>query len=225
MESNWSTSSSSSASQRLPHDYLTEPTPQYSARQSVYPGHYPAFSGQQRVGLEHVRYGPQPSNIGGIYYRAPPHDYSMDGILSPDIFDDVGARNISSEMNYPATSSGIPSTNQPPNVSTFSVSPTPLIDSTRSLFPDAGSYLRQQLGLSAHEPITLKSLPDPAPGEKPSTPLPMLIKLAIYGSPNKQLTLQEIYSELENRFQWFRDHKHEKAWKVRFLFAVACFCA
>ena len=105
-------------------------------------------------------------------------------------------------------------TDQPPNISTFSVSSTPPIDSDRSLFPDAGPYLRQQLGLSAHEPISLRSLPEPPPGEKPSTPLPMLVKLAIYGSPNRQLTLQEIYTELENRFQWFRDHKDDKAWKV-----------
>ncbi|KAF8120360.1 hypothetical protein EV363DRAFT_1478330, partial [Boletus edulis] len=87
------------------------------------------------------------------------------------------------------------------------------MDSSRPRFPDAGPYLRQQLGLSSHEPVRLQSLPDPPLGEKPTTPLPMLIKLAIYGSPNKQLTLQEIYAGLENRFQWFRDHKHEKAWK------------
>jgi hypothetical protein len=223
VESNWSTSSSSSApSQRLPHDYLVEQTSQYS--QGPHPTHatayhYPAYLGQHRVGLEHVRYA-QPSNPGGPYYRAPPQDYPISDLLSPEIFDDAGARiTISSEMNYPAASSTssaipIPSTNQPPNVSTFSVSSAPLIDSARSLFPDAGPYLRQQLGLSAHEPISLESLPDPAPGEKPSTPLPMLIKLAIYGSPHKQLTLQEIYSQLQNRFQWFRDHKNEKAWKV-----------
>ncbi|KAF8556540.1 winged helix DNA-binding domain-containing protein, partial [Imleria badia] len=87
------------------------------------------------------------------------------------------------------------------------------MDSTRSAFPDAGPYLRQQLGLSADDAISLQSLPDPPAGEKPSAPLPMLIKLAIYGSPNQQLTLQEIYNELENRFQWFREHKHDKAWK------------
>ncbi|KAF8135202.1 hypothetical protein EV363DRAFT_1160371, partial [Boletus edulis] len=78
------------------------------------------------------------------------------------------------------------------------------MDSSRPRFPDAGPYLRQQLGLSSHEPVRLQSLPDPPLGEKPTTPLPMLIKLAIYGSPNKQLTLQEIYAGLENRFQWFR---------------------
>ncbi|KAJ7809485.1 hypothetical protein B0H14DRAFT_2379709, partial [Mycena olivaceomarginata] len=42
----------------------------------------------------------------------------------------------------------------------------------------------------------------------------MLIKLAIYGSPKKRLTLQEIYQELATRFQWFRENQHDQAWKV-----------
>ena len=42
----------------------------------------------------------------------------------------------------------------------------------------------------------------------------MLIKLAIYGSNSKQLTLQDIYNELEKRFSWFREHRNERAWKV-----------
>lgn len=231
VESNWSASSSSSASsQRLPHDYLVEPTSQYP--QNPLPPrhtyqHYPAYHGQHRLGLEHIRYGGQPSNTGGTYYRNP-EGYPTDSLLSPETFDNVGARvTISSQMNYPvasSTSSAIPATSQPTNVSAFSMSPGHLVDSTHSPFPDAGPYLRQQLGLASNEDISLRSLPDPAPNEKPSTPLPMLIKLAIYGSPKKQLTLQEIYTELENRFQWFRDHKRDRAWKVRFLFSVACFC-
>ncbi|KAJ7482075.1 hypothetical protein B0H11DRAFT_1694711, partial [Mycena galericulata] len=54
---------------------------------------------------------------------------------------------------------------------------------------------------------------DPAGREKPTIPLPMLIKLAIYGSANKRLTLREIYAELGTRFTWFREHNHEQAWK------------
>ncbi|KAJ7239414.1 hypothetical protein B0H12DRAFT_1190008, partial [Mycena haematopus] len=85
--------------------------------------------------------------------------------------------------------------------------------SSRSRFPDAGEYLRDQLGLPYGSVVNLWSLPDPPAGERPSAPIPMLIKLAIYGSPRKRLTLQEIYTELCNRFQWFRDHQHEQAWK------------
>lgn len=231
VESNWSDSpsGSSASSQQLPHDYIVEPTSQYPQAplpppHTTYPQHYPAFHGQHRLGLGHVRYGEQPSNTGGSYYRTT-QGYPLDGLLSPEIFEDTSRQvNISSQVNYPATSSqgcsssaSTSTTNHPPNVSMFPAAPTTLADSTRSIFPDAGPYLRQQLGLSAHESIGLQSLPDPGPGEKPSTPLPMLIKLAIYGSPNKQLTLQEIYTELENRFEWFREHKNQKAWKVRFF--------
>lgn len=236
VESNWSTPSSSSASsQQLSRDFLVGPTSQYSQNalptRTTYQAHYPAYQGQHRLGLEHVRYGEHPSNTGGSYYRTPPQGYPIDGLLSHEIFEDAGAPiNPSSQMNHPATSSqgsssssAILGTNQLPNVSTFSVSSASPIDSTSSSFPDAGPYLRQQLGISANEVVSLQSLPDPPAGEKPSTPLPMLIKLAIYGSPNKQLTLQEIYTELENRFQWFREHKHDKAWKVRLLLLVACF--
>lgn len=51
-------------------------------------------------------------------------------------------------------------------------------------------YLREQLKLPAGAIISLWSLPDPPAGEQPGTPLPMLIKLAIHGSPMKMLTLQ-----------------------------------
>ncbi|EIW83700.1 hypothetical protein CONPUDRAFT_31154, partial [Coniophora puteana RWD-64-598 SS2] len=54
---------------------------------------------------------------------------------------------------------------------------------------------------------------DPPPGEKPSQPYPTLIKLAIYGSMRKQLTLQDIYNALEDRFAWFKERRTEKAWK------------
>ncbi|KAJ7315361.1 hypothetical protein DFH08DRAFT_715714 [Mycena albidolilacea] len=82
-----------------------------------------------------------------------------------------------------------------------------------SRFPDAGDYLRNQLNLPPGTNVSLWSLPDPEGGEKPTIPLPMLVKLAIYGSPKRRLTLQEIYAELSNRFQWFREHQHEQAWK------------
>ncbi|KAJ6553614.1 hypothetical protein DFH09DRAFT_1366218 [Mycena vulgaris] len=72
-----------------------------------------------------------------------------------------------------------------------------------SRFPDAGDYLRQQLNLPPNAPVNLWSVPEPAGGEKPSIPLPMLIKLAIY----------EIYTELASRFKWFNEHNQDQAWK------------
>ncbi|KAJ6598777.1 hypothetical protein B0H10DRAFT_2085005 [Mycena sp. CBHHK59/15] len=80
-------------------------------------------------------------------------------------------------------------------------------------FPDAGDYLRQQLNLPPGAPVNLWSVPEPPNGEKPTIPLPMLIKLAIYGNNNKKLTLKGIYKELIDRFHWFREHQNEAAWK------------
>ncbi|VDB89784.1 unnamed protein product [Peniophora sp. CBMAI 1063] len=77
----------------------------------------------------------------------------------------------------------------------------------------AAAHLRALLQLEPGAPINLYSLEDPLPGHKPNFPLPTLIKLAIFGSPFRRLTLQEIYTELENRFEWFRLNTHDTAWK------------
>lgn len=75
-------------------------------------------------------------------------------------------------------------------------------------------FLREQLGLGPEEEVSLRALADPPEGEKPNYPYPTLIKLAIYGSPHRRLTLQEIYLALENRFQWYRDNAGDKSWQV-----------
>ena len=65
------------------------------------------------------------------------------------------------------------------------------------------------------ECLTLAMLCAPAsPDEKPNYPYPTLIRAAILGSPRKALTLQGIYDALEARFEWFREHRDDKAWKV-----------
>lgn len=79
---------------------------------------------------------------------------------------------------------------------------------------DPESRLRQFLRLRSDEEVSLRSLPDPPNGAKPNYPYPTLIQLAIQGSPQKRLTLQEIYTALEQRFQWFREHSNDKAWQV-----------
>ncbi|KAJ7104111.1 hypothetical protein B0H15DRAFT_765939 [Mycena belliarum] len=80
-------------------------------------------------------------------------------------------------------------------------------------YADAGDYLRERLSLPHGARVDLWSVPEPPGGEKPSTPLPTLIQLAIYGSEKKRLTLQEIYQELARRFTWFREHDHAQVWK------------
>ena len=67
--------------------------------------------------------------------------------------------------------------------------------------------------MDRNQPINLDVLDDPPAGEKPNYPYPTLIKLAIYGSPRKRLTLQEIYQALEGRFAWFKNST-DAAWKV-----------
>jgi len=80
---------------------------------------------------------------------------------------------------------------------------------------DETVHLRALLGCPPGAPVGLNALADPPPGEKPNYPLPTLIKLAIYGSPRRRLTLQEIYQALEDRFEWFRLRTDELSWKVR----------
>ncbi|KIP07645.1 hypothetical protein PHLGIDRAFT_70766, partial [Phlebiopsis gigantea 11061_1 CR5-6] len=79
--------------------------------------------------------------------------------------------------------------------------------------PDPEPALRELLGLAPEEEVSLNTLTEPPNGEKPGYPYPTLIKLAIYGSPNKRLTLQEIYQALIDRFQWFKDNAEDKAWQ------------
>ena len=91
---------------------------------------------------------------------------------------------------------------------------------------DETVHLRALLGCPPGAPVGLDALADPPPGEKPNYPLPTLIKLAIYGSPRRRLTLQEIYQALEDRFEWFRQRTDKLSWKVRvqrFLFCLVGF--
>ena len=79
---------------------------------------------------------------------------------------------------------------------------------------DPEPALRELLGFGPDEEVSLNSISNPPNGEKPGYPYPTLIKLAIYGSPHKRLTLQEIYQSLTERFDWFRNNIDEKAWQV-----------
>ncbi|EIW57162.1 winged helix DNA-binding domain-containing protein, partial [Trametes versicolor FP-101664 SS1] len=43
--------------------------------------------------------------------------------------------------------------------------------------------------------------------------MPVLIILAIHGSPDRRLTLLEIYSAFEDRFEWYRQNTQKLQWK------------
>lgn len=70
------------------------------------------------------------------------------------------------------------------------------------------------VGIPPEKPISLYSLPDPRPGEKPDYTYATLVKIAIWESPAKKLTLQEIYDALEARFLWFKSCNNPNSWKV-----------
>lgn len=66
---------------------------------------------------------------------------------------------------------------------------------------------------SASAPLSLDSLPSYPPDQKPPFSYPVLIRLAILGSPQKRLLLSQIYSAIEEKFPWYRDSA-PKAWKA-----------
>ncbi|KAJ7605816.1 hypothetical protein FB45DRAFT_691803, partial [Roridomyces roridus] len=74
-------------------------------------------------------------------------------------------------------------------------------------------YLRRQLCLHISVPVDLWAIADPPDGQKPFASLPTLVKLAIHGSPERRLTLQGICDALVDRFEWFRVHRADEAWK------------
>ncbi|KAJ6608653.1 hypothetical protein B0H10DRAFT_515771 [Mycena sp. CBHHK59/15] len=119
----------------------------------------------------------------------------------------------------PSTSDVTPQLDPPqfvPVKCSGSTTPTALPPSafhSTAIYPDAGDYLRKQLQLPPDVPVSLWSIGEPANGGKPNVPLPMLIKLALYGCEKKKLTLQEIYREIIGRFRWFKEHQTQTSWK------------
>ncbi|KAF5341937.1 hypothetical protein D9611_001270 [Ephemerocybe angulata] len=78
--------------------------------------------------------------------------------------------------------------------------------------PAPGDFLRQKLGLKPGDPVNLWSLPDPEPGQRPPHSYPLLVRLAIYGSPNQRMTLKQIYEAIEERFEFYRTQP-KGAWR------------
>ncbi|KAG5721144.1 hypothetical protein E4T56_gene3932, partial [Termitomyces sp. T112] len=73
------------------------------------------------------------------------------------------------------------------------------------LYQPIEDWLRENAGLIPRQPLNLWSLPDPAPGSRPNVTYKVLVSLAIWGSPNRRLSLQEIYSQIENRFPYYKN--------------------
>jgi len=61
-----------------------------------------------------------------------------------------------------------------------------------------------------HCPSSLHCLRD-TDGRPPHT-LPVILRCTILGSPNKKLTIREIYAAMENKYPWYKTAGN--AWKV-----------
>jgi len=81
------------------------------------------------------------------------------------------------------------------------------------------AYLRKHLDIFPHVPVNLRALPDGTANKQP--PITNMIKLAIWGSPHKRLTLRQIYEEIEKRFPYLKDLQ-DKPWQVQLSPSFFC---
>ncbi|KIK60197.1 hypothetical protein GYMLUDRAFT_200817 [Collybiopsis luxurians FD-317 M1] len=81
--------------------------------------------------------------------------------------------------------------------------------------------LRHILNIPDDVPVNLNALPDSPPGVKPKPKLATLVQVAIIGSPNHRLSLREISSAIQQRFEFFRDPANQ-SWKesIRHLLSL-----
>ncbi|KAL0063478.1 Forkhead box protein D2 [Marasmius tenuissimus] len=75
--------------------------------------------------------------------------------------------------------------------------------------------LRNQYHIPRPLTLSLDSLEDPAPGERPALPLPALVQLAIWSSPEKKLRLREIVDAVRRRFEYFKGEGGQKLARPR----------
>lgn len=204
---------------------------------------YPAYDANaHRIGLDHIRYDgvPNPPEQTGTrsYYRPRTRKYptgSMDNV--PHIMSiNLNSPVLPSSSQLPSYGSSLPqASNATPNVGgqhrdspsldeqeTDSAPKTrrpgvrapPLTDyASTDVIPDATEHVRKALGLGPNQEVSLASLDDPPPGQKPQYSYPALIQLAILGSPRKRLTLSEIYTSIEARFEYYK-LSQDNAWQV-----------
>ena len=70
-----------------------------------------------------------------------------------------------------------------------------------------------QIITTATPPLSLTDLPNFPAEQKPPFTYPVLIRLAIMGSPQRRLLLSQIYAAIEDKFPWYKENA-AKAWKV-----------
>ncbi|KAG6810087.1 hypothetical protein H0H92_013361, partial [Tricholoma furcatifolium] len=88
--------------------------------------------------------------------------------------------------------------------------PIPLTSGESSeRYQPIADWLRENANIPHNKPLDLYSLPDPPPGARPNVTYKILASLAIYGSPSGRLSLQEIYTAIEDRFPYYRNLPEE----------------
>lgn len=75
------------------------------------------------------------------------------------------------------------------------------------------AWIRREVDIPSHLPVSLNSLPDPAPDERPAMSLKWIMALAIYGSARRKLTLSCIYGAVEEKYPYYRNIP-DKKWQV-----------
>ncbi|KAG6897013.1 hypothetical protein C0992_004657 [Termitomyces sp. T32_za158] len=132
------------------------------------------------------------------------------GLPSPGAFHLQGQRHIYTDQGRPGPYSSSPSRSggnispvvKPDSPASISLS---LAGGESARYQSIEDWLRENAGLTARQPISLWSLPDPPAGSRPNVTYKVLVSLAIWGSPSRRLSLQEIYSEIENRFPYYKN--------------------
>ena len=182
------------------------PTGPKSFNRELYPG-YDEFG--RRHGLEHLNY-PEPSEQNaGSYYRPRTHYYEPPSSAK----EPPAPAPPHKVMAIPSFSPGGPPTIIAQHSNGLPI-PADLAQMYYPGIPIPPKGIEELLGLEPGTPISLHSLKDPEPGQKPEYTYAVLCKLAIWSSPRKCMTLQEIYDALEERFPYFKNIQ-SSAWKVR----------
>lgn len=198
--------------------------------------HQPSFHSRQPerggLGLEHSQYKLSPigesTRSSSRRYHPTGRPVRFSGVVAPQFSEIDDGLDVPSSSSPSSSHVSSPSPSENLNPGLWSVpttaaahEPTPKLQihmySSKAHHlnvSDPEEYLRRQMRLSRDKPVNLWAIGSPGDRQKPIQPYPDLVKLAIFGSPHKKLTLQEIYKALIDRFEWFRDRAKETAWKV-----------
>ncbi|KAK7049914.1 Forkhead box protein D2 [Paramarasmius palmivorus] len=143
------------------------------------------------------------------YGHASNNCYPMEAPLHSDYYSSTSSSGSSSHLTHSSTLYNTSHDSSGYYSGTYALSSEHVINPV-----EADNYLRKAHNLPSHLHVHLNSLPDPPPGVRPPQTMPALMQLAIWGSPSKRLSLNEICDAIAARFQYYRDRNEPNApWK------------